>query len=105
MLDPDVVVRTDIAGAPAEIRGARNWAQNAIAFSRMAQSVQPALVNGSAGLVLAPRGRLSRALSFTIERGKIVQVDIIADPRAPEPDQYRGPQRLTANPYASIGEE
>jgi len=32
------------------------------------------------GLVLAPGGRLSRALSITIARGRIAQVDIIADP-------------------------
>ena len=79
VLDPDVVVRTDIAGVP-EIRGARNWAQGAVAFSRMARAVQPALVNGSAGLVFAPRGQLSRALSFTIAHGKIVQVEVITDP-------------------------
>jgi RNA polymerase sigma-70 factor (ECF subfamily) len=79
VLDPNVVVRTDIAGVP-EIRGARNWAQGAVAFSRMAQAVQRALVNGSAGLVFAPGGRLSRALSFTIEHGKIIQVEVIADP-------------------------
>ena len=29
---------------------------------------------------MAPRGRLFRALSFTIKRGKIVQIDVIADP-------------------------
>ena len=39
-----------------------------------------ALVNGAVGVVVAPRGRLFRALSFTIKRGKIVQVDVIADP-------------------------
>lgn len=49
-------------------------------FSRMARAVQPALVNGSAGLVFAPGGRLSRALSFTIANGTITQVEIIADP-------------------------
>ena len=79
VLDPNVVVRTDIPGVP-EIRGARNWAQGAIAFSRMARAVQPAMVNGSAGLVFAPGGRFSRALSFTIAYGKIVQVEVIANP-------------------------
>jgi hypothetical protein len=38
VLDPDIVVRVDEAaarpGAPREIRGARNWAKGAIAFSR-----------------------------------------------------------------------
>ncbi len=32
------------------------------------------------GLVWAPRGRLARVLSFTITRGKIIQVNVIADP-------------------------
>jgi RNA polymerase sigma-70 factor, ECF subfamily len=84
VLHPDVLVRIDAAaaapGAPTEIRGARNWAQGAIAFSRLAQFVEPALVNGAAGLVFAPRGRLSRALSFKIEGGKILEVEIITDP-------------------------
>ena len=84
MLGPDVVIRIDRAavapGAPTEIRGAQAWAKGALAFSRATRFTQPALVNGAVGLVLAPRGRLLRALSFTITRGKIVQVDVIADP-------------------------
>jgi len=84
VLDPDVVVRVDAAagapGAPREIRGARNWAKGAIAFAQAARFTRPALVNGSVGVVMAPRGRLFRALSFTITRGKIVQIDVIADP-------------------------
>jgi RNA polymerase sigma-70 factor (ECF subfamily) len=80
VLDPNVLVRTDIPGAPAEIRGAANWAKGAIAFGRMAQSVQPALINGAVGLVFAPGGRLTRALNFTIADGKIVQVEVIGDP-------------------------
>ena len=80
VLDPNVLVRTDIPGAPAEIRGAANWAKGAIAFGRMAHAVQPALINGAVGLVFAPGGRLTRALNFTIADGRIVQVDVIADP-------------------------
>ena len=67
-------------GAPTEIRGARIWAKGAVAFSRFARFVEPALVNGAAGLVFAPGGRLSRALSFKIAGGKVVEVEIIADP-------------------------
>jgi len=85
VLDPDVFVHIDPGagrpGKPTEIRGARNWAQGAVAFSRLARFVQPALVNGSVGLVLAPRGRLLRALTFTIDGGRIVEVDVIADPK------------------------
>jgi len=63
-----------------EVRGARNWAKGALAFSRAARFARPALVNGAVGVVMAPRGRLFRALSFTITRGKIVQIDVVADP-------------------------
>ena len=84
VLDPDVVVRADTAAAAAggarEVRGAQTWARGAVAFSRGARFAQPALVNGTVGLVLAPRGRLFRALTFTITRGKIVEIDVIADP-------------------------
>ena len=84
VLDPDVVVRLDEAarrpGTPAEIHGARNWAQGAVAFAQAARSVQPALVDGAVGLVWAPGGRLFRVLRFTIARGKIAEVDVIADP-------------------------
>ena len=84
VLDPDVLVRIDgVAGRPGgarEIHGARNWAQGAVAYSQMVRFAQPALVDGSVGIVIAPDGRLSRVLRFTIANGKIVQADIIAEP-------------------------
>jgi RNA polymerase sigma factor (sigma-70 family) len=82
VLDPDVVVHADAVppGRPSEVRGAQTWARQAIAFTRGAQFVRPALVNGAVGVVLAPGGRLLRALSFTFAGGKIVQVDVVADP-------------------------
>jgi RNA polymerase sigma-70 factor (ECF subfamily) len=82
VLDPDVLVRMDAApGAPPrEFRGAANWARGATAaFSRFAPVVQPAVVNGTVGLVIAPGGKLSRALTFTVANGKITQVEIITD--------------------------
>ena len=83
VLDPEVLVRIDEAaaapGAPREIRGAETWARSAIAFSRGARFVRPVLVDGTVGAVLAPQGRLSRILRFTITNGRIAQVDIIAD--------------------------
>jgi len=81
VLDPDVVVRMDTApGAPREFRGAANWARGATAaFSRFARFVQPAVINGTVGLVFAPGGKLSRALSFTMANGKITKVEIITD--------------------------
>jgi RNA polymerase sigma-70 factor (ECF subfamily) len=84
VLDPDVVVHLDEGagrpGGPREIRGARNWARGAVAFSNAIRYAQPALVNGTVGILFAPNGKLSRALSFTIVNGRILQADIIADP-------------------------
>lgn len=83
VLDPDVVVHIDEAagrpGAPREICGAEKWARGAMAFSEMARFVQPAQIDGQIGLVLAPGGRLSRALRFTITNSKISHVEIIAE--------------------------
>jgi RNA polymerase sigma factor (sigma-70 family) len=84
VLDPDVVIRADRTAAPAdgsrEVRGARTWAKGALAYSRFAHFARPALVNGAVGVVVAPRGRLFRVLHFTLTRGKIVQIDVVADP-------------------------
>jgi RNA polymerase sigma-70 factor (ECF subfamily) len=83
VLDPDLVVRTDLAvasGARAEVRGAALWAKQAAAFGHLARLVRPALVNGAIGLVMAPRGRLSRALTFKIANGKITEIEVIGNP-------------------------
>jgi RNA polymerase sigma-70 factor (ECF subfamily) len=80
VLDPDLVVRADMPGAPGEIRGAAVWAKGAVAYGHMARAVRPALVNGAIGLVMAPRGRLSRALTFTIANGRIAAIEIIGNP-------------------------
>src|SRR6187397_2780673 len=83
VLDPDVVVRADPAvtsGAPSEVRGAAVWAKQAVAFGQLARIVRPALVNGAIGVVMAPRGRLVRALTFKIANGKITEIEVIGDP-------------------------
>src|SRR5215207_6127569 len=84
VLDPDVVLRADVGALPAglsrEVRGARAVAEQALTFSRLAPFARPALVNGAAGLVTAPGGRLFAVMGFTVRRGKIVEIDILADP-------------------------
>src|SRR6266704_1212650 len=84
VLDPDVVVRADYGAAPAGasvvVRGARAVAEGALTFAGRARSARPALVNGAAGLVVASRGRLFAVMGFTVRRGKIVEIDILADP-------------------------
>ena len=91
VLDPDAVVRidgaariataaADAAGTAREVRGASTWVKQFVALSRGLRSVQPALINGSVGLILAPRGKLSRALTFTSTNAKVTRVEVIGDP-------------------------
>ena len=84
VLDPEVVVRVDRTAAPpdgSETRGAATWARQAVRFARAVQgAVQPALIDGAIGLVLAPSGRLLRALRFAIDGDRITGIDIVADP-------------------------
>src|SRR5947209_901839 len=83
--DPDLVVRADAVaasgGAATEVRGAEPWAKQALAaYRRGARSARAALVDGAVGVVIAPRGRLFRVLTFTISAGKIVAMDVVGDP-------------------------
>jgi RNA polymerase sigma factor (sigma-70 family) len=84
VLAPDVVRRADPAalapGRPAEVRGARNVTREIAAFGANAMVAEPALVNGRVGIVVAPRGRLLLVLAVTIERDKISEYELIADP-------------------------
>jgi RNA polymerase sigma factor (sigma-70 family) len=81
VLDPDVVVRADRAavraGASREVRGA---AAVAGTFSGRARFTRPALVNGAAGAVWAPGGRPRVVFGFTITGGKVVGIELLADP-------------------------
>jgi RNA polymerase sigma factor (sigma-70 family) len=83
LLDPDFVVRTDQAAAlPAAAeggRGAEFWARQAIRYSQGAKAARVILVNGAVGVLVAPRGRLSRVLRFTITNGKIAELDVVGD--------------------------
>ncbi len=84
VLDPDVVLRADRVavppGASEVVRGAKTVAEGAVSFSWRARFAQPALVNGAVGVVVAPRGRLSVVLAFTVTRGRIAEIDVVADP-------------------------
>jgi RNA polymerase sigma-70 factor (ECF subfamily) len=80
LLDPDVVLRADRAavsvGAPGEVRGARAVARQ---ISGRVRGLQPALVNGAVGAV-ARRGQQVLVFRLTITSGKIVEIQVVADP-------------------------
>jgi RNA polymerase sigma-70 factor (ECF subfamily) len=84
VLDPDIVLRADggaLTGASRVVRGASTVAAQAATFSRLGLSNQLVLVNGHLGFVSRrPDGRLFAVLGFTITGGKVVEIDILADP-------------------------
>ena len=84
VLDPEVILHADAAsvptGVPMTIRGAAAVARGARAASGRSRYSGVALINGTPGIVMAPRGRLILVLAFTIGDGKISRIDVIADP-------------------------
>jgi RNA polymerase sigma-70 factor (ECF subfamily) len=84
LLHPDVVLRADRSAGPTPepvvVRGARTVAKGALAAAGRSRFTEPALVNGSVGLVMAPAGRLFLVLGFTIADERITGIDVIADP-------------------------
>jgi RNA polymerase sigma-70 factor, ECF subfamily len=81
VLDPDIVVRADTFASrglgAAEIRGSDKVAA---LFKGRAQNARAALLDGEAGIVIAPQGRMVLAARFRIEGGRIVEMSGIADP-------------------------
>jgi RNA polymerase sigma factor (sigma-70 family) len=85
VLDPDVVVRSDGGIARpdlvSEVRGAEAVAKQAMSFRRFAETATRALVNGiPGGVAWLPDGRPFAVLSVTVAGGRIVSIDVLADP-------------------------
>ena len=81
LLDPDAMIVADRAaaqaGAESEVRGA---AAVAGTFAGRARAARLALLDGFAGAVWTSRGRPRVVFGFTIETGKIVEIELLADP-------------------------
>lgn len=84
VLHPDVLLRADAgtrrAAASTVIRGAALIAGQALRFASPEQVARPALVNGTAGAVVTIKGRPISVMGFTVTQGRIVEIDLIADP-------------------------
>ena len=84
LLDPDVVARADFGpsrpGGPRVLRGAAAVAHQARIGANAAAVIHPVLVNGAAGVVITLDGQPFALMGFTVADGKIVEVDVIADP-------------------------
>jgi RNA polymerase sigma factor (sigma-70 family) len=84
LLDPEVELRIDGGTLRAEaslvLHGADAVASHTATYASLHPFVRPALVNGAAGAVVAPHGRLFSVMAFTVTQGKIVRIDALADP-------------------------
>jgi RNA polymerase sigma-70 factor (ECF subfamily) len=84
VLDPDVVLHADggtlLPDVSRVVRGAAAVAGQATAYSDAARLSQPVLVNGTPGFVVLAGKAPFAVGGFTVRDGKIVQVDILADP-------------------------
>jgi RNA polymerase sigma-70 factor (ECF subfamily) len=84
VLDPAIVLRADggaVKGMSRLVRGAQAVGAQAVTFSKLGLSNQVVLVNGNIGVVSRlPDGRLLSVIGFTIADGKVVEMDIMADP-------------------------
>jgi RNA polymerase sigma factor (sigma-70 family) len=82
VLDPNVVLRVDLGpvGGSREVRGARAVAGQSLFYSRLGLVMHPALVNGATGAVATLDGEPYSVGAITVRGGKIVEMDILADP-------------------------
>jgi RNA polymerase sigma-70 factor (ECF subfamily) len=86
VLDPDVIFNRDTGGelprAREPVVGAEAVANEVVTsgYRGLADAARPALVNGGAGFVIAPMGRPVAVIAFTTHEGRIVEIDLVADP-------------------------
>jgi RNA polymerase sigma factor (sigma-70 family) len=81
LLDPQVVLRADGVtvrmGATALVRGRQAVAET---FSGRARAARPAMIDGVPGAVWAVDGRPRVVFGFAVDAGRIVGIEMIADP-------------------------
>jgi RNA polymerase sigma factor (sigma-70 family) len=84
VLDPNVELRIDGGVLRSEasivLHGADAVAAHTATYSNLYPFVRSALVNGAAGAVVAPYGRLLSVMGFTVSGGRITTIDALVDP-------------------------
>ena len=85
VLDPEVAVRSDGGaarpGLVSLVRGAQAVAEQAMSFRQFADSSTRILVNGiPGGVAWSPDGSPFAVVALTVRGGRIVVVDVLADP-------------------------
>jgi RNA polymerase sigma-70 factor (ECF subfamily) len=84
ILDPDVVLRADAGTGPMGpsvlIHGAREVIGQSQRFKSLGRFARRVLVNGSPGYLVARDGVALAVIAVTIRDGRIIEMDILADP-------------------------
>jgi RNA polymerase sigma-70 factor (ECF subfamily) len=81
LLDPDVILRADMGAAGVRVvRGAAAVAGQASTYAALGLRARPVLINGAVGALSALEGRPFSLGSLTVREGRIVAIDIVADP-------------------------
>ncbi len=84
VLDPDVVRRLDAGGTgpdvPRILRGAQAVASGAMSVAGQGYVGRRVLVNGAPGIVSFANAVPFALLGFTVARGRIIEVNVLADP-------------------------
>jgi RNA polymerase sigma-70 factor (ECF subfamily) len=82
VLDPDIVIRTDMAAdrPPLEIVGAAEAARGAVTFQRFTERTQMVRVNGGIGVIAFKGDTVSSIAAFSVENGRVLALNIVADP-------------------------
>ncbi len=81
VLDPDVLFRDDSPADAASgvVRGSGQVGQLALGYSKSARFVEPALVEGFAGLAIVMHGRVIGALRFAFAGELVTEIEAISD--------------------------
>jgi RNA polymerase sigma-70 factor, ECF subfamily len=84
VLDPKVELRIDGGvlrdDASVILHGAEAVARHTATYAKLHPFVRPAVVNGAAGALVAPHGRVFSVMAFTVTDGTIAQIDVLLDP-------------------------
>lgn len=84
ILHPDVVLRIDGGRLRRSdsivLQGAKAVAAHTRTYSALHPHVLPAIVNGTAGALIAPHGEPYAVMAFTVTRGRIAAIDALLDP-------------------------
>lgn len=81
ILDPDVVVRSDLGTTSGVIRGAESAAKAALIGARLTAATQLVIVNGAPGVIaFNEQGEPRSIVAFTVRAKRITAITVFADP-------------------------